>query len=85
MAALISSHVTAQGPPTDQGFTDGFWVCAGVAVLAVVAALALPSAQHRREPALAAGIDDLPPEPVEPHVPGLHLPGHHAKDASAHR
>ncbi len=82
VAAVITSHSTAQGLPTDDAFTIGFWVCAGVAVFAVLASLALPSARHRREQALADGIDDLPPEPVElhvphPHVPHLHLP-HHA-------
>jgi len=76
VAAVITSHSTAQGLPTDAAFTAGFWVCAGVAVLAVVASLALPSARHRRQAALAAGIDDLPPEPVELHVPHPHLPGH---------
>ncbi|RSM74155.1 MFS transporter [Actinoplanes sp. ATCC 53533] len=47
VAAVISSHTTPQGLPTDDAFTYGFWVCAGVAVLAVVAALALPSARRR--------------------------------------
>ena len=88
VAAVITSHSTAQGLPTDAAFTAGFWVCAGVAVLAVVASLALPSARHRRQAALAAGIDDLPPEPVELHVPDLHLPhphlpGHHGHHAEA--
>ncbi len=48
-------------------------------MLAVLASLALPSARHRREQALAAGVDDLPPEPVELHLPHPHLPhlGHH--------
>ncbi|WP_247676663.1 hypothetical protein, partial [Micromonospora sp. M51] len=43
-------------------------MCAGVAVLAVFAALALPSARRRHEQAVAAGVDDLPPEPVELHL-----------------
>jgi EmrB/QacA subfamily drug resistance transporter len=43
VAAVISSHSTPRGLPTDDAFTYGFWVCAGVAVLAVAAALALPS------------------------------------------
>ena len=81
VAAVITSKSTPQGLPTDAAFTTGFWVCAGVAVFAVLASLALPSARHRREQALADGIDDLPPEPVElhvphPHVPRLHLPHH---------
>ena len=49
VAAVITSNSTPQGLPTDDAFTAGFWVCAGVAVLAVVASLALPSA--RRQPA----------------------------------
>ena len=85
VAAVITSHSTAQGLPTDAAFTAGFWVCAGVAVLAVVASLALPSARHRREQALALGIDDLTPEPIELHVPELHLPGHHGHHAESGR
>lgn len=64
VAAVITSHSTPQGLPTDAAFTAGFWVCAGVAVLAIVAALSLPSARHRRDAAVAAGVDDLPSEPI---------------------
>jgi MFS family permease len=71
IAAVISSHSTARGLPTNDAFTVGFWVCVGVAVLGVLAALALPSARRRHEQAVAVGVDDLPPEPVE-----LHLPHH---------
>lgn len=60
IAALISSHSTPQGLPTDDAFTIGFWVCAAVAVLAIVAAIAAPSMRHRREQALALGITDFP-------------------------
>jgi EmrB/QacA subfamily drug resistance transporter len=69
VAAVISSKTTAQGLPTDAAFTTGFWVCAGVAVLSVLAALAVPSARRRHEEAVAAGVDDLPPEPAELHLP----------------
>jgi EmrB/QacA subfamily drug resistance transporter len=65
VAAVITSNTTPQGLPTDATFTDGFWVCAGVAVLAVVAALLLPSAHKRHEQAVAAGVTDVPPEPEE--------------------
>jgi len=41
-----------------------------VAVLALSAALALPSIRRMRADAVAAGVDDLPPEPHEPHLPG---------------
>jgi EmrB/QacA subfamily drug resistance transporter len=68
IAAIITSHTTARGLPTDAAFTTGFWVCAGVGVLAVAAALALPPAHRRHEQAVAAGVGDLPPEPA-----GLHL------------
>jgi hypothetical protein len=47
----------------------GFWACAGIAVLAIVAALALPGARRRHEAAVEAGAEDLPPEPAEIHVP----------------
>ena len=49
VAAVITSNSTPQGLPTDDAFTYGFWVCAGVAVLAVLASLALPSARRRNE------------------------------------
>ena len=41
----------------------------------VLAVLALPSARRRHAEAVAAGIDDLPPEPEELHLPGLHHDG----------
>ncbi|GAA0519423.1 MFS transporter [Paractinoplanes deccanensis] len=72
VAAVISSHTTAQGLPTDDAFTMGFAVCAGVAVLAVIAALALPSAHRRHEQAVETGVADLPPEPEEIHLPHRH-------------
>ncbi|WP_033341566.1 MFS transporter [Catenuloplanes japonicus] len=78
IAAVISSHSTPQGLPTDDAFTVGFWVCAGVAVLAIAAALAVPSAHRRHVEAVAHGVDDLPPEPEELHLPHLH---HHKEDA----
>jgi EmrB/QacA subfamily drug resistance transporter len=59
IAALITSHSTAQGLPTDDAFTIGFWACTGVAVLAVLAAVAAPSMRARRAAAVAAGVDDL--------------------------
>lgn len=72
IAALITSRSTPQGLPTDDAFTIGFWACAGVAVLAIGAALALPSARRRHDQAVAAGVGDLPPEPVELHLPHRH-------------
>ena len=73
IAAVMASNTTPQGLPTDRAFTEGFWVCAGVAALAVVAALALPSARRRHEQAVATGVGDVPDEPE-----GLHLPHSHA-------
>jgi EmrB/QacA subfamily drug resistance transporter len=72
VAAVITSRSTAQGLPTDGAFTLGFAVCAGVAVLAIVAALILPSARRRHDEAVLAGVDDLPAEPVELHLPHRH-------------
>ena len=60
IAALISSHSTAQGLPTNDAFTIGFWVCAAVAVLAILAAIIAPSMRTRREQALALGVQDFP-------------------------
>lgn len=71
VAAVITSHSTPRGLPTDMAFTAGFGVCAGVAVLAVLASLALPAAHRRHEEAVAHGVDDLPPEPAELHLPHL--------------
>jgi MFS family permease len=63
VAAVLSSKMTPQGLPFDRAFTDGFWVCAGVGVLAVLAALILPSAHRRHQDAVAVGVEDAPPEP----------------------
>ena len=60
IAAIITSHTTVQGVPTDDAFSVGFWACAVVAVLAILAAVAAPSLAKRREQAAALGIDDLP-------------------------
>ena len=60
IAAIITSNSTPQGLPLDDAFTIGFWVCAGIAVIAIVAAVAAPSMRHRREQALALGIEDFP-------------------------
>ncbi|WP_349865905.1 MFS transporter [Leifsonia sp. WHRI 6310E] len=59
IAAIISSNSSPQGLPSDDAFTIGFWVCAGVAVLAIVAALIAPSMRKRREQALALGVEDF--------------------------
>ncbi|WP_159700089.1 MFS transporter [Arthrobacter sp. 18067] len=59
IAALISSNITPQGAPSDDAFTIGFWVSAGVGVLALLAALVVPSRVQRRRNAEAAGIDDF--------------------------
>jgi MFS family permease len=77
VAAVVVSNSTTHGLPLDAAFTWGFGLCAAVGVLAVLAALALPSAHRRHQEAVAAGVDDLPPEPEEIH---LHLPHpHHAE------
>lgn len=75
IAAVIASNSTPQGLPANQAFTSGFWVCTGVAALAVVASLAVPSARRRHEQALTVHVEDLPPEPQEIH---LHLAHPHA-------
>jgi EmrB/QacA subfamily drug resistance transporter len=59
IAALLSSHVSEQGAPTDEAFTIGFWVSAGVGVLAVLAALVAPGLRARRREAVEAGVDDF--------------------------
>jgi len=52
IAAVLSSQAGAQGLPTDQSFTTACWLCAGVAGLSVLAALAPPRAgAPRRNPA----------------------------------
>jgi EmrB/QacA subfamily drug resistance transporter len=65
VAAIVASDTTPQGIPTDQAFTTGFWACSAVAVIAVIASLALPSARKRHDEAVEAGVEDLPPEPAE--------------------
>lgn len=64
VAAILASQTTAQGIPTDHAFTAGFWACAGVAVIAVIASLALPPARRRQDEAAATGVTGLP-EPAE--------------------
>ncbi|MER7278635.1 MFS transporter [Dactylosporangium sp. NPDC000244] len=64
IAAVIASNTTPRGLPTDDAFTKGFWLCAGVAVLGIVAALILPSARRRHEQAVEVGVEDLPAEPA---------------------
>ncbi|HEY0260897.1 MAG TPA: MFS transporter [Lacisediminihabitans sp.] len=67
IAALITSHSSAQGLPSDDAFTIGFWVCAGVAVVAIIATLVAPSMAKRRQQALSLGIDDFPDESAPSH------------------
>jgi len=59
IASLITSHSTPQGMPTNAAFTIGFRVCAAVAILAFLAALAGPSRKRRRQEAVAHGVTDL--------------------------
>ena len=47
IAAVISSNVDAMGIPTDDAFSAGFWVAAGIAVLALLAALVVPTVRNR--------------------------------------
>jgi MFS family permease len=58
VAAVITSNSTPQGLPTDDAFTYGFWVCAGVAVLAVAASLVLP-AMRRRAADAGMSVEDV--------------------------
>lgn len=67
IAALISSHSTPRGLLTNDAFTIGFWVCAAVAVLAIIGSLAAPSMRKRRQQAIALGIEDLPVMASEAH------------------
>ncbi len=56
VAAVVVSNSDARGLPSDTAFTEGFWVCAAVAMIAIVAAWALPSARRRRQEAVRAGV-----------------------------
>jgi EmrB/QacA subfamily drug resistance transporter len=60
IAAIITSNSSPQGLPADDAFTIGFWVCAGVGVLATIAAIAAPSKRKRQADALAHGVEDFP-------------------------
>ncbi|MBM9468900.1 MFS transporter [Nakamurella leprariae] len=59
IAALISSDITPQGAPSDASFSLGFWACAVVGALALLAALAAPSARKRRQHAAETHVDDF--------------------------
>jgi EmrB/QacA subfamily drug resistance transporter len=65
VAAVLTSKITAQGVPTDAGFTAGFWLAGGVAFLAFLASLALPAAKRRHDQAATADVADLPAQPEE--------------------
>jgi EmrB/QacA subfamily drug resistance transporter len=60
VAAVVTSKSTPQGLPTNDAFTYGFWVCAGVAVLAVVAALILPPLHRREQQSPTTAVEDPP-------------------------
>ncbi|MWV51537.1 MFS transporter (plasmid) [Rathayibacter sp. VKM Ac-2803] len=47
IAALLSSNITAQGAPTDEAFSIGFWASAAAGVLALIAALIAPGIRRR--------------------------------------
>ena len=64
-AIITSTSVAMQVAPTvtvsvpkDDAFTIGFWVCAGVAVLAILVTLVAPSLRSIRQHAHEAGIAD---------------------------
>ncbi|WP_240188967.1 MFS transporter [Nakamurella flavida] len=57
IAAVLTSGAGPQGVPADGAFTRGFWVCAIVAAVAIVTALALPAV--RRAPAVAKAVDGI--------------------------
>ncbi|RKR73459.1 MFS transporter [Frondihabitans australicus] len=66
IAALISSQTKVFALPTgklalpaDAAFQIGFWACAGVGALAIVAAIAAPGLRKRLAAAHAAGVDDV--------------------------
>ena len=59
IATILASNVTEQGIPMDSAFTAAFWMCAAVAVLAIIAALAAPSLKARRREAEEAGVEDF--------------------------
>ena len=48
VAAVLAANITPRGLPAESAFTIGFWVCAGVGALSIVAALALPTTRGRR-------------------------------------
>ena len=57
IAAVISMNSSPQGLPVDSSFTTGFWVCAAVSFLAIIATLLAPSRRKVREQPIAAEVD----------------------------
>ncbi|GAA2245835.1 hypothetical protein GCM10010401_19110 [Rarobacter faecitabidus] len=51
ISGVIAAHVSAQGIPQDAGFTNGFWIAAVVALIAIVGAIAAPAGCKRRQKA----------------------------------
>lgn len=47
VAAVITANSTPQGLPLNDAFTEGFWICAAVGVVAIVAALLVPGTLRR--------------------------------------
>lgn len=64
IAALITANSSTQGLPLDRAFTIGFWVCAGVGALAIIAAVIAPSLTRRLQAARALGVRDEREQPA---------------------
>jgi MFS family permease len=47
IAAILAAGATPEGLPSDRAFTVAFWICAGVGLAAVIAALFLGPGQRR--------------------------------------
>jgi MFS family permease len=47
VAAVIANGTPAHGAPSDHAFTVGFWVCAAISVLAVIASVAVPGRRQQ--------------------------------------
>lgn len=60
IATTLANFASSQGMPTDVAFTVGFWICTGVAVLALLASIFGPSKADRLANAKTQNVNDFP-------------------------
>ncbi|WP_329110080.1 MFS transporter [Micromonospora sp. NBC_01699] len=65
MSSIVTGHLQASGLPRESGYAHGFALLAGLSILAVAAALLVPTVRRAAHPA----VDGSAPTPVTPPTP----------------